>query len=195
MFWHLGKLAEELLGDDAVYIGEIFEHFELFVSDLQLSWKCSKKKNSNFAFSTCIPWLSASSRKLSRLTWPSFEALSYRSKRSKKRSSYFEILYFHHKIFCLPWVFFFPLTAFATTETIARLSWSVGQSHHLVQWSLCFMYATSYKAAYMGKIQLKVKSKWYFWVAFCGGMFPKGQDVSDCQYFCKNACIAGFIHF
>ena len=50
MFWHLGKLAEELLGDDAVYIGEIFEHFELFVSHLQLSWKCSKKKNSDFAF-------------------------------------------------------------------------------------------------------------------------------------------------
>ena len=37
MLGHLGKLAEELLGDDAVYIGEIFEHFELFVSDLQLS--------------------------------------------------------------------------------------------------------------------------------------------------------------
>ena len=85
MFWHLGKLAEELLGDDAVYIGEIFEHFELFVSHLQLSWKCPKKKNSNFAFSTCIPWLSASSRKLSRLTWPSFDAFSYRSKRSKSR--------------------------------------------------------------------------------------------------------------
>ena len=85
MFGHLGKLAEELLGDDAVYIGEIFEHFELFVSHLQSSWKCSKKKNFDFALSTCIPWLSASSRKLSRLTWPSFEAFSYRSKRSKGR--------------------------------------------------------------------------------------------------------------
>ena len=85
MFGHLGKLAEELLGDDAIYIGEIFKHFKLFVSHLQSSWKCSKKRNFDFALSTCIPWLSASSRKLSRLTRPSFEALSYRSKRSKSR--------------------------------------------------------------------------------------------------------------
>ena len=85
MFGHLGKLAEELLGDDAVYIGETFEHFKLFVSHLQSSWKCSNKRNFDFSLSTCIPWLSASSRKLSRVTWPSFEALSYRSKRSKSR--------------------------------------------------------------------------------------------------------------
>ena len=107
MFGHLGKLAEELLGDDAVYIGEIFKHFKLFVSHLQSSWKCSKKRNFDFALSTCIPWLSASSRKLSRLTRPSFEALSYRSKRSKSRVHILKFPTFITRSFaCLGFSFF-----------------------------------------------------------------------------------------